>query len=102
MFTQTDEERIGVPMLWFWWWLVFVSIFLLLPLGYGWGYRGWGPPPYRRSRRPLDPVEAEEVQRQAVVEQQAEMETWGWVALVFWLLFVVALVWLVVALVAAA
>ncbi len=89
-------------MLWFWWWFLFVFIFLLLPLGYGWGYRGWGPPYYRRSGRPVDPVEAEQLHREAVAEQQAEAAGWGWIALALWLFFVVAIVWLVAAWLSAA
>jgi hypothetical protein len=88
--------------LWFWWWFLFVFVFLLLPLGYGWGYRGWGPPYSRRSTRPLDPVEAEQIRQEAAMEERAEQETWGWLALAFWFLFTIAFVWLLVALIAAA
>jgi len=89
-------------MLWFWWWLLFVLIFLLLPLGYGWGYRGWGPPYYRRPRRPLTEAEADEVRRRAAAEQQVEAEAWGWIAPALWALMFVAIVWFVLALIAAA
>jgi len=89
-------------MFWFWWWLLFVVIFLLLPLGYGWGYRGWGPPYYRRPGRPLTDAEAEEVRRQALAEEEAEAESWGMFALVFWVVFAVAVVWFLGALIAAA
>jgi len=97
-----QAERKAVSMVWILWWFLFVALFLMVPLGYGWGYRGWGPPYYRRPGRPVDDVEAEAIRRQTIVEQRAEAESWGWIALVFWILFAVAIVWLVLALIAAA
>ena len=78
--------------LWFWLWIAFVILVLLLPLTYGLA-RGWGPPYpsyYRRARlrrrpgQPLDPA--------------ADAPAWGVVADVLWVFLVLALVWLVVAL----
>lgn len=70
--------------MWFVFWMLFVVILLLLPLSYGWGYRGWGPPYPRAYRR--TPARAE------------DEVTWGVLADVLWVIAVVALIWLVVAL----
>lgn len=73
--------------IWFIWWLVFVFVLLLLPLGYGYGYRRWGTPYPSWSAR---------ARERAAVE---EVATWGLLADFVWIMALVALVWLVLALV---
>lgn len=77
---------------WLLWWL-FVLVLLLIPLGYGWGYQGWGAPypyPYRRRQQ------AHSVVAGAPPQEEGEARTWGVVADALWIVFVVALVWLLV------
>lgn len=80
---------------WFWWWLAFTILFVLIPLSYLWAYRGWGPPYYRRDRvRPVDPIEREEL----LAAEEAELQGWGWATLaIWWVLFLIALAWLIIA-----
>lgn len=86
-------------VLWFWWWLLFVFLLLIIPLSYGWGYRGWGAPypTYYRRRRTAsgDTVVEPAADPEAVAEEES---TWGVFADVLWVLLIVALVWLVLAL----
>ena len=67
-------------------WLLFVLLLVLAPLGYGWGHRGWGPPRPRVLRR-----------RAAAVP--ADVQTWGVLADLVWIAMLVAVGWVVVALV---
>ncbi len=96
---STDEEGRPAGEMWFWLWFAFVFFLLVLPLSYGWGYRGWGPPYpsyYRRRRRGMavavsdPPAEARPLPASAATG-------WGWAADVLCTLFVVAVAWLVLA-----
>ncbi|HEX5368909.1 MAG TPA: hypothetical protein VFY10_05790 [Dehalococcoidia bacterium] len=52
----------------------------LLPLGYGWGYRRWGPPrPYYMRR------------------SQTAAYGWSWLADLVWVVFLVLLIWFLIA-----
>lgn len=97
-------------MWWFWFWTFFVIVFVLIPLSYGWGYRGWGPPYFRRTRSGsvvgVDP-DLSEPERLEVLERADDMDVdvvgWTWAMLVvWWLLFVTAMVWFVAAVATAA
>lgn len=97
-------------MWWFWLWMFFVIVFVLIPLSYGWGYRRWGPPYLRRTRSgsvvSVDP-ELSEPERLDALERTDDMDAdvvgWTWMMLaVWWLLLVIALVWFVAAVAAAA
>lgn len=77
---------------WWWLWMVFTLLFLVFPIGYGWGYRGWGPP-YPRY-----------IQRRRAQELSANghsppfvHQSWGWGGDFVWIVFLVGLVWAVVA-----
>ncbi len=86
---------------WWWWWVAFVVIFFLLPLGYGWGYRGWGP--WYRRRRAHEAPRGEGVPPPSGAnyppgESPSDEETgWGWAGAFLWLIFIVAIIWLVAA-----
>jgi hypothetical protein len=87
--------------MWFWLWFAFVFFLLILPLSYGWGYRGWGPPypSYYRRRRRARAVAVSDPPAEArrVPGVSAGATGWSWAADVLCTLFVVALVWLVFA-----
>ena len=75
-------------MWWLWWWMVFVILLLAFPVGYGWGYRRWGLP------YPSWTVAARE-------QRARSAATWGFIADLVWVVFVIAVIWLIAALVAA-
>lgn len=73
--------------MWFLLWVVFVVLLFALPLGYGWGYRRWGPPYPSWTA--------------AAREQRARgMATWGFIADLVWVVFLVAIIWLIIGLIA--
>jgi hypothetical protein len=75
-------------MWWFWWWPVSVILLPAFPVGSGWGYRRWGPP------YPSWTAAARERRAQPAA-------TWGLIADLVWVMFVVAAIWFIAALVAA-
>ncbi|MGY2079905.1 hypothetical protein [Modestobacter sp. SYSU DS0657] len=87
-------------MLWLWLWFLFVVLLFLIPLAYGWGYRGWGAPypSYYRARR-HGATSADAAVDPAEDPTLVEERSWGLLADVLWVVLVVAMVWLVVALV---
>lgn len=73
---------------WWWWWILFLLVFFLLPLGYGWGYRGWGP--WYRRRTP----------GRFTSESTGDPDLdrgWGWISSFLWVILLIALIWIVAA-----
>ena len=79
-------------MLGTWWmlWMVFMLILWVVPMGYGWGYRGWGPPyPTYLQRRRSDALAARGM------AGPYKHESWGWGGDFLWVMFFVAMIWVV-------
>ena len=77
---------------WWWWWLLFLVVFFLLPLGYGWGYRGWGPW-YRRGTNTR-------ISRGTIPPDEPDLDRgWGWISSFIWVVLLIAIIWIIAALV---
>jgi hypothetical protein len=75
-----------------WWilWMVFMLFLWVAPVGYGWGYRGWGPPyPRYLQRRRSDALASRGM------AGPFKHESWGWGGDALWLMFFVAMVWVI-------